>query len=49
MKRLWIPQEMTATRRCQNRSNDLIHGGGVGGGVGGGDDDDDDDDDCKHV
>jgi hypothetical protein len=26
-KRSWKPQEMTATRRCWNRSNDLIHGG----------------------
>ena len=25
-KRSWTPQEKTATRRCRNRSNDLIHG-----------------------
>jgi len=26
-KRSWTPQEKMATRRCRNRSNDLIHGG----------------------
>jgi hypothetical protein len=26
-KRLWAPQETMATRRCQNRSSDLMHGG----------------------
>ena len=31
-KRSWTPQETMATRRCRNRSNDLIHGGGGGGG-----------------
>jgi hypothetical protein len=24
--RLWMPQDKMATRRCRNRSNDLIHG-----------------------
>ena len=26
-KRSWTPKEKMATRRCWNRSNDLIHGG----------------------
>ena len=26
-KRSWTTQETRATRRCRNRSNDLIHGG----------------------
>jgi len=26
-KRSWTPQETMATRRCRNRSSDLIHGG----------------------
>jgi hypothetical protein len=26
-KRSWTPQENMVTRRCRNRSNDLIHGG----------------------
>jgi hypothetical protein len=26
-KRLWMPQETMAMRRCWNRSNNLIHGG----------------------
>ena len=26
-KRSWTPQETMATRRCRNKSNDLIHGG----------------------
>jgi hypothetical protein len=26
-ERSWTPQEMMATRRCRNRSSDLIHGG----------------------
>ena len=43
MKRLWMPQEMTATRQCQNGTNNLIHRGGGGGG------EEDDDDDCKHA
>ena len=25
----WTPQETMAMRRCRNRSNDLIHGGGL--------------------